>query len=128
VAPGFAGPVRNLAVDGSLGSQYRPEQAEIDGVSADAPPDIVEEQGTRLTSSVTPSLMRNTLDHPYDPTDGSRQSPRQELAGLGGETDFVKLELEARWFVPTWTIAGHQARLVGGRRAGLGPGRQRPLR
>jgi outer membrane protein insertion porin family len=104
------------------GLEYRLEQAEIDGVSGDAPPDIVEEQGTRLTSSVTPSLVRNTLDHPFDPTDGSRQSASAEFAGLGGDTDFVKLELEARWYVPTWTVVGRKLVWAVGGEVGWGLG------
>jgi outer membrane protein insertion porin family len=57
---------------------------------------------------VTPSLTRNTLDHPFDPTEGSRQGVSAEFAGLGGDTDFVKLELEARWFIPMWQVLGRR--------------------
>jgi outer membrane protein insertion porin family len=90
------------------GLEYRLEEATIDGVDGGAPPDVVDEQGSRLTSSVTPSLTRNTLDHPYDPTEGSRQSLSAQFAGVGGETNFVKLELEARWFVPLITVIERQ--------------------
>ena len=52
------------------GLEYRLENARIDGVSQSAPPDVKDEEGTRLTSSVTPSLSRNTLNHAFDPTGG----------------------------------------------------------
>jgi outer membrane protein insertion porin family len=90
------------------GLEYRIEEAEIRGVDAFAPPDVVNEEGKRLTSSVTPSLQRNTLDHPFDPTSGSRQTLSAEFAGIGGETDFVKIELEGRWFVPAWKLFNRQ--------------------
>jgi outer membrane protein insertion porin family len=88
------------------GLEYRLEEATIDGLSGTAPPDVHldAEQSPRLTSSVTPSLTRNTLDHPYDPTEGSRQSISAELAGLGGDTEFTKIEIEGRWFVPLFTV------------------------
>ncbi|RMD82422.1 MAG: outer membrane protein assembly factor BamA [Candidatus Dadabacteria bacterium] len=82
------------------GLEYRLERARIDGLGRFAPPDVVAEEGTRLTSSITPKLIRNTLDHPFDPTRGSRQVFSAEFAGLGGETDFVKVELSSRWFFP----------------------------
>lgn len=86
------------------GLQYRLERAQINGVSRFSPPDVIAEVGTRLTSSVTPTLTRSTLDHPFDPTRGSRQSLSSEIAGLGGSADFWKVEFSGRWFWPVATI------------------------
>jgi len=86
------------------GVEYRLEQSRIDGVSQSAPPDVKEEEGTRLQSSITPSLTRNTLNHAFDPTGGSRQTFSAEFSGLGGDTDFVKLDLSGRWYWPVFKM------------------------
>ncbi len=86
--------------DVRAGIEYRLERARIDGLGRFAPPDVVAEEGKRVTSSITPSLIRSTLDHPFDPTRGSRQVFSAEFAGLGGETDFFKIEFTGRWFFP----------------------------
>ncbi|RMF25099.1 MAG: outer membrane protein assembly factor BamA, partial [Deltaproteobacteria bacterium] len=90
--------------DVRAGLEYRLERARIDGLGRFAPPDVVAEEGKRLTSSITPSLIRSTLDHPFDPTRGSRQVFSAEFAGLGGETDFFKIEFTGRWFFPVAEI------------------------
>ena len=108
--------------DWRTGIEYRLEQATIDGLSRGTPPDIVNEEGTNLTSSIKPSVSRNTLDHPFDPTEGSRQSLSSEFAGLGGDSDFVKVELEARWFIPAGTVAGRKLVWATGGEVGWGLG------
>jgi outer membrane protein insertion porin family len=107
-----------------MGLEYKIEQATIDGLSGIAPPDvhIDAEKSPRITSSMSPSLTRNTLDHPYDPTEGSRQSLSAEFAGLGGETKFIKLELEARFFVPLVTVLERQLVWAIGGEVGWGVG------
>ncbi len=108
-------PLRDLGVESFLGFsldrvraglEYRLEESQIDGVSLAAPPSIQAEVGTRLTSSIAPRLIRSTLNHPFDPTRGSRQIASAEFAGLGGETDFVKLEFSGRWFTPVFETKG----------------------
>lgn len=89
-------------IDTRLGLEYRIEQAEISGVSVDASSAIRAEQGTRLTSAVIPRIFRDTRNHPFDPTRGSLQDLSFEVAGLGGDSRFMKLESRARWFVPVW--------------------------
>ncbi len=92
-----------------VGLEYRLEQAEISGVDRFAPPAVYEEEGTRLTSSLRPSISRNTIDQPFDPTEGSRQSMSFEFSGLGGDTDFIKLEISGRWYWPVYeTKAGNR--------------------
>ncbi len=87
-------------IDTRLGLEYRIEQAEISGVSTDASSVIRAEQGTRLTSAVIPRIFRDTRNHPFDPTRGSLQDLSFEVAGLGGDSQFLKLESRARWYVP----------------------------
>jgi outer membrane protein insertion porin family len=85
-----------------VGIEYRIENTIIDGLSRTAPPSIWLERGTRLTSSVRPSLSRNTIDAPFDPTEGSINTLSAEFAGLGGENEFTKVDITSRWYFPIY--------------------------
>lgn len=86
--------------DTRLGLEYRIENADITDVSPAASTEIRTEQGSSLTSSITPRLFRDTRNHPFDPTDGSLQDLSVTLAGLGGDSKFVKAEARLRWYYP----------------------------
>jgi outer membrane protein insertion porin family len=104
------------------GIEYRLEQSRINGVSQSAPPDVKDEEGTRLQSSVTPSLTRNTLNHAFDPTGGSRQTFAAEFSGLGGDTDFIKLDLSGRWYWPIFKMPASTRSLLYSLGASIGYG------
>jgi len=105
------------------GLEYRLENATIDGVSLRAPPDVQEEQGSRLTSSVTPTFVRNTLDHPFDPSNGSRMRLSGKFAGLGGDSEYFKVDFSGRWFFPAFNIFKRQLTYSIGGALGFGLGR-----
>ncbi|MCX8072179.1 MAG: outer membrane protein assembly factor BamA [Candidatus Binatia bacterium] len=86
--------------DTRLGLEYRLENAEITDVSALAPSQIAAEQGSSLTSSLTPRLYRDTRNHPFDPTAGSLQDISFEFAGLGGQSKFFRFEARTRFYYP----------------------------
>jgi len=86
--------------DTRLGLEYRLENAEITDVSAFAPSQIAGEEGSSLTSSLTPRFFRDTRNHPFDPTSGSLQDLSFEFAGLGGQTRFFRLEARSRFYYP----------------------------
>lgn len=68
--------------------------------------------GARTISSVTPSFVYNTVDHPIFPMSGQRYTAAFELAaGLGGNTHFYKPSVEGVWFLR------HAQRLTFGVRA-----------
>ncbi|MGH7805222.1 MAG: outer membrane protein assembly factor BamA, partial [Candidatus Binatia bacterium] len=84
-----------------FGLEYQLDQSDIGDLdNFFRVPSIQAEEGRQLTSSVIPTLVRNTLNHPFDPTDGSVQDVSVEVAGLGGESDFIKVEGRSRWFYP----------------------------
>jgi outer membrane protein insertion porin family len=87
-----------------VGIQYRIEQSRIDGLDDFAPASVQLEKGERLVSSITPTIVRNTIDHPFTPSAGSRQIISLELAGLGGESDYTKLDIAGRWYIPLHTL------------------------
>ena len=50
--------------------------------------------GERVISKITPSIVHNTVDQPIFPTSGKRLSASIDLAGLGGNTQFYKPQME----------------------------------
>jgi len=117
-------------LDSRVGLEYRLEQAEITDVSSIASNPIRAEQGTYLTSSITPRFLRDTRSHPFDPTYGSLQDIGIEVAGIGGESKFIKAEARGRWYYPfyksqTWgTFVASTGGTFG---YGLGYGKYRDL-
>jgi outer membrane protein insertion porin family len=79
---------------------YNFEEATISDVSEDASTIITEQEGTRITSSITPSLIRDSRDNYLDPSRGSRNSIYLTYAGIGGTNYFVKGELDSAWYFP----------------------------
>jgi outer membrane protein insertion porin family len=88
--------------DVRFGFQYQWERARISNFDPITPPAIRAESGSHTAGVITPTLMRNTLNHPLDPTGGSFQQLSFGYAGLGGDTDYIKAELEARFFLPIY--------------------------
>ena len=58
--------------------------------------------GRFIESSVTPSVVYNTVDNPFAPRSGKRLTASYQYAGglLGGSSDFVKPEVEAVLYQP----------------------------
>jgi outer membrane protein insertion porin family len=79
---------------------YNIERATIYNVSDTASSIITEQIGTKTTSSVTPSLTRDSRDNYLDPSRGSRNSAVFTFAGLGGDNDFIKGLFDSAWFFP----------------------------
>jgi outer membrane protein insertion porin family len=84
-----------------VGADYRLERAEIDDLDFFATRSIRAEEGSSIISSITPKISRNTLNHAFDPTDGSFQELSLEIAGLGGD-QFLKSEARGRWYYTFW--------------------------
>jgi outer membrane protein insertion porin family len=56
--------------------------------------------GKRTISKVTPSFVHNTVDNPIFPTRGRRITSSIDLAGAGGDTNFIKPRFEAVQLIP----------------------------
>ena len=98
--------------------------------SARLPPSVIRaEQGSSLTSSITPRIFRDTRNHPFDPTNGSLQDFSFEFAGLGGDSKFIKAESRTRWYYPFWKSPRFgDLRVLDRRHLRLRPGLRRPAR
>jgi outer membrane protein insertion porin family len=79
---------------------YNIEEATIYNVSENASKIIKEQEGTFSTSSLTPSIVRDSRDNYLDPSRGSRNSIYLTYAGLGGSNKYIKGELDSAWFFP----------------------------
>jgi len=63
---------------------------------------IQAQEGSRTTSSITTTLVRDTTDEPIFPSRGSKNSISLEHAGtiLQGNTSFTRYEASSTWFFP----------------------------
>jgi outer membrane protein insertion porin family len=57
-------------------------------------------QGTQLTSLVGFSLVYNTLDNNKNPTTGIIATYKQDFAGAGGDSRFIRETFDARYYYP----------------------------
>jgi len=79
---------------------YNFENATIYNVSESASTIIKDQEGTKVTSSITPSILRDSRDNYLDPMRGSRNSIYLTYAGIGGTNYFVKGEVDSAWYFP----------------------------
>jgi len=82
------------------GVSYDFTRETIKGISATAPDVIRAEEGSSLTSSVTPRLTYDSRDHFFAPTEGTKSNFAVRMAGLGGDSRFIKSDLSGRWHYP----------------------------
>ena len=57
-------------------------------------------EGNIVTSLAGFSILFNNLDSRKDPTTGWAVNYKQDVAGLGGQSDFVRETFDARWYHP----------------------------
>ena len=53
-----------------------------------------------LTSAVTPGLTYDSRDHFFNPTEGTKFAISNKMAGLGGDSRFIKTDMSVRWHYP----------------------------
>jgi outer membrane protein insertion porin family len=84
----------------SANATYGYENATIFNIEETASDYMKEQEGTRVTSSISPSLVRDTRDNFLNPHKGSRNGVYLKYAGLGGDNRYYKVALDSRWFLP----------------------------
>ncbi len=85
---------------------YTLDDTSIDNVSATASRFIREQAGSTLTSSVGQSISYDTRNNRFDPSSGMLLSLRQDVAGVGGDSHFLRHEADAAFYYPfakQWT-------------------------
>jgi outer membrane protein insertion porin family len=73
---------------------------DISNVDNDASQFVKNSAGSSSASTLTPQLIRNTIDNPINPNNGSRQIFSFEYAGLGGDQKYYVLEARNSFFYP----------------------------
>ena len=86
---------------------------------------IKQAQGNTLSSLVGYSLTYATLDNPRDPTQGLKLDFRQDVAGLGGDSKFVRSTTDLRYYHPVFEDIVGFVRLQGGNEFTYGTGQFR---
>jgi outer membrane protein insertion porin family len=61
---------------------------------------LIGEGGRRTISKIGPSYVFNTVDNPIFPTAGKRYTLSFDLAGIGGNTNFLNPRAEGIWYFP----------------------------
>jgi outer membrane protein insertion porin family len=61
---------------------------------------LIGQGGERTISKIGPSFVFNTVDHPIFPTSGTRYTLSLDVAGIGGNTNFVNPRAEGIWYFP----------------------------
>jgi len=56
------------------------------------------QDGRRTVSKISPSIVYNTVNQPIFPTDGTRYTATVDIAGLGGNTSYLKGAIEGIWY------------------------------
>ncbi len=88
------------AEDISFNLKYELVDVNIKDVDEDAAQLVKDSEGASTSSSITPSIIRNTINNPLNPTKGSKQVLSFEYAGLGGDQKFKLFEVRNSWFYP----------------------------
>ncbi len=95
----FSYPVWDF-VRASIGYNY--ELADIENIEDDASQSIKDLEGENSTSSIITSLVYDSRNRRFNPTEGSRHSISVEYAGLGGDVAFTKYLGETGWYIPVF--------------------------
>jgi len=79
---------------------YNLESVTINNISPNASQIIIDQEGKKITSSITPAIARDSRNSFLDPHTGSRNMLYATYAGLGGDNFFFKTGVESSWFFP----------------------------
>ena len=81
---------------------YRLEKSDISNVKPTASIFIRQQEGERTTSSVAQRLTYDTTDSKLDPTEGFISRLDTQVAGVGGDTKYIKGKLGGTWYYPVY--------------------------
>ena len=101
-----------------LSAAYRYEVLDISDLGPNPSDFLLEAQGESTTSSVTPSIVRDSRDNVFNPSEGSLNSLEVQLAGLGGDNRYHRTIGSSTWY---FALPGEMTGFVRGR-FGFGDG------
>jgi len=86
---------------------YRFENVNLANLVPNASQTLVEASQIHNTSAVSMVVRRDSRDSLFSPTQGSDNSISTELAGVGGQSAFIRYGAESGWYMPIrWSIIG----------------------
>jgi outer membrane protein insertion porin family len=65
---------------------------------------VVDSAGKSTSSTISPRLLRNTIDNPLNPSNGSRQTVGLDYAGIGGDQEFVLFSANNTLYQPIYKM------------------------
>ncbi len=101
-----------------MNTRYRLYREDIHDVEATATSDVVD--GVTFVSSAGYTITYDTRNHRKKPTRGLYMNISQDLAGLGGDVNYIRTNAEIRGYYPATDNITLVARAVGGHIAGWG--------
>lgn len=87
--------------------RYTIEQSNITNINANASIFIRQQEGTNTVSLVGQSFIYDTRDNRFAPTSGYFWRINQDIAGLGGDSRFLRHEVQGEYYLPLakkWTF------------------------
>ncbi len=81
---------------------YTLEDVLITDLDDDASILIRDQEGRKVTSSISPSIWKDTRDNRLDPSTGARHALSMTVAGLGGDNFFIKSLVDSGWYFPSF--------------------------
>ncbi len=105
---------------------YNYERATIFDIEHGVSQLILEQEGTKTTSSISLSVARDTRDSYIDTLRGSKNAVYLTYAGLGGTNSFLKAMFDSGWYFPVFDVTTIHVRGRIGYATGLG-GKELPL-
>jgi outer membrane protein insertion porin family len=103
-----------------MSTNYTLAYDQIYDVTDDASWAIKEAKGSYLTSSVGSSFVYDTRNHPSNPNRGLYFQVGSDVAGLGGDVNYVRLQGEGRAYYPITEKITFVGRIIGGHISGWG--------
>ena len=86
---------------------YRFENVQLSDLAPGASPQLVQASNIHNTSATSFVIRRDSRDSVFAATKGSDNSISVEIAGLGGDTAFVRYIAETGWYIPLkWNLVG----------------------
>ncbi len=87
----------------SVGFKYTLAYRDVSGIDEEhASPAIIAQEGSSIKSSIGATYTWDDLDSPIRPTLGFRGQLESELAGLGGDTYYGRVEAHGWYFLPLY--------------------------
>ena len=109
-----------IADNTQLGLRYKFEKEDIFNVSSNASLAVKESAGTSNVSSVGYTVAYDTRNLPQSPSSGIFASFSQDLAGVGGDVNYIRSVADARGYYPITNKLTLVGRVQGGNIEGWG--------